>query len=186
MHNQSRPGSHGSGRPERWVPVRRRPARRPRPLRAATLPALLVIASLAACGEGRPAPADVRPLERPLALVASPTLGGNPGLATPLVSVRDVVNSRALVGRRVQVMGRCLAPASEHPLARLQNALDEWQLEAEGIAIYVIGPSPRTCSTGTEPAIVVTAVVAEDTLPPIGDLPPAPRRYLILTGSGPV
>jgi len=147
---------------------------------------LVVIASLAACGEGRPAPADVRPRERPVSLFTSPIGGSEPALATPLVSVRDVVTSRALVGRRVRVMGRCLPPASEHPLARLQNALDEWQLEADGIAIYVIGRSPRVCSAGTDPAIVITAVVAEDTLPPIGDLPPAPRRYLVLAGAGPV
>lgn len=147
---------------------------------------LVVIGSLAACGEGRSAPADARPHERPVSLFTSPITVSEPALATPLVSVRDVVTSRALVGHRVRVMGRCLPPASQHPLVRLQNALDEWQLEADGIAIYVIGRSPRACSAGADPAIVVTGVVAEDTLPPIGDLPPAPRRYLILTGSGPV
>lgn len=103
-----------------------------------------------------------------------------PSLATP--SIRDVVTSRALVGQRVRVTGRCLRPGSEHSLGEPPRPSHEWQLEAEGVAVFVIGPQPRGCRGTDALPLTITALVAEDTLPAIGELPPAPRRFLVFAG----
>ena len=99
-------------------------------------------------------------------------------VSAPLVSIRDVVTSSALVGHRIRIRGRCLSDASEHPLVTIGYASDEWQLEDDGVAIYVLGPAPLACAAGFEDTVSMCALVTEDTLPPIGDLPPAPRRYV--------
>ncbi|HSA56565.1 MAG TPA: hypothetical protein VLE53_12730 [Gemmatimonadaceae bacterium] len=106
-----------------------------------------------------------------------------PPVVTP--SIRDVVSSRALVGHRVRVTGRCLGAGSEHPLGQPPRSRHEWQLEADGVAVFVIGPQPRGCRTGDGRKLTITALVAEDTLPAIGDLPPAPRRFLVFAGEAP-
>lgn len=175
MHNESTSGgltwcALDSSRASRGL--------RPRLGRLARLASAVLIIALAACGEGRSTSAAVHPPSRPpvqrRALHQLVTRTAD----APLVSVRDIVSSRALVGRRIRVMGRCLSSLTEHPLGRLQRARDEWQLEDDGVAIYVIGPSPLTCAAGIEDSVTMCAFVTEDTLPAIGDLPPAPRRYL--------
>lgn len=91
-------------------------------------------------------------------------------------SLRDVVASGALVGRRVRVRGRCLAMQRE---GKPPRARDAWQLSADGVFVYVTGPLPAGCRAMGAVMVTIVAVVAEDTLPAIGDLPPAPRRFLV-------
>jgi hypothetical protein len=100
------------------------------------------------------------------------------------VSPGDVVASRAYVGRQVRVTGRCLTPRDEHPLGPAIGAMDVWQLEWAGVTVYVVGRAPRACTApnASLDTVTITATVAEDTLPAIGDLPPAPRRYLVFGG----
>lgn len=127
-------------------------ARAPRVRRLASLTRALIAAAVVTCGR-----------------VQSQT-----------VSLRDVVTSNALVGRRVRVIGRCPSPAAGRALDRPARMRDAWLLEADGVAVFVTGPPPRVCSTSGASALTIIAVVAEDTLPAIADLPPAPRRYLLL------
>ena len=91
-------------------------------------------------------------------------------------SLRDVVASGALVGRRVRVRGRCLAAQRE---GKPPHGRDAWQLSADGVFVYVTGPLPAGCRAMGAVMVTIVAVVAEDTLPAIGDLPPAPRRFLV-------
>jgi len=92
-------------------------------------------------------------------------------------TVRHLLLSRAFVGRRVRVTGRCLRGV--HPLGEPPR-MNQWQLESDGVAMFVIGNPPPECSlAATGDSLTVIALVAEDTLPAIGDLPPVPRSYLI-------
>jgi hypothetical protein len=99
------------------------------------------------------------------------------GAVVDAPSLREIVSTRVLVGRRVRLQGRCLT------VARLRGPPDahgDWQLEADGVTVFVAGPLPKTCSApGGSDTVTIIARVAEDTLPSIGDLPPAPRRYLV-------
>jgi len=99
------------------------------------------------------------------------------------VPLRDVVASPALVGRRVQVVGRC----SLHLRVpdRPAHSRETWQLEGDGVTVLVVGAPPSACTARHDSSLIVTAVVAEDTLAAIGDLPSAPRRYLVLVESNP-
>ena len=149
--------------------------------------AALVAVLLTGCtGEGAPSHAaagtravasEVRGADSPPAVAPGAVL---PSIATP--SIRDVVTSRALVGLRVRVTGRCLQPGREHALGQPPRPSHEWQLEAEGVAVFVIGPQPRGCRETDLQPVTITALVAEDTLPAIGELPPAPRRFLVFAG----
>ncbi|MEO8138134.1 MAG: hypothetical protein ABI742_00750 [Gemmatimonadota bacterium] len=124
---------------------------------------LLAAALLAGChpgGNGAPAPA------------------GGPLKTT----VHAVLTTPSLTGRMVEVNGRCLgysAPTiakGSPPLTR-----SDWQLEDQGEAIWVSGPLPAGC-TSTTPASapgLVTATVAQDTLPGLGGQSAAPRQYLV-------
>lgn len=96
-----------------------------------------------------------------------------------VVTLREVMSSPTIVGHRVRVVGRC-SPSSlriPEPPARSQDA---WQLEADGAAMLVVGAQPRACVIREPTLLMLTVVVAEDTLAAIGDLPGAPRRYLVL------
>lgn len=153
--------------------------------------AALVAVLLAGCtGDGVASrePGVIRAPEAALAVAADSTPAVTIGGAVPPVgtpSIRDVVASRALVGHRVRVTGRCLESGSEHALGQPPRSRHEWQLEADGVAVFVIGPRPRGCRTGGGATLTITALVAEDTLPAIGDLPPAPRRFLVFAGEAP-
>lgn len=120
--------------------------------------------------------------EAGVADTARPEPIGGTAAALASASIREVVGSRTLVGQRVRVTGRCLRPGTEHALDRPPRSSHEWQLEAEGVAVFVIGPQPRGCRRGDAQPLTITALVAEDTLPAIGDLPPAPRRFLVFAG----
>jgi hypothetical protein len=104
-----------------------------------------------------------------------------PGPPTP-ATVHDRLASDALVGRVVEVTGRCLGYSSptvakgSPPVTR-----SDWQLEDGGEAIWVSGPLPEGC-TATEPAAnpgTIQATVAQDELPDLGGYGKTTRRYLV-------
>jgi hypothetical protein len=45
--------------------------------------------------------------------------------------------------------------------------------------VFVTGTTPIGCAQRNEKVVTVTAFVAEDTLPAIGDLPAVARRFLV-------
>src|SRR5215470_12771053 len=59
------------------------------------------------------------------------------------VSLRDVVATRKLLGRRVRVVGRCSSQlrVPERPAGRLET----WQLEGDGVTVLVVGTPPNGC-----------------------------------------
>jgi hypothetical protein len=127
---------------------------------------------------------------RALLLATAIVAGCHPGSnAAPLPSggpvrttVHALLQSPALVGRTVEVNGRCLGYSSP-TIARGAPPLtrSDWQLEDNGEAIWVSGPLPQGC-TSTTPATapgLVTALVAQDTLPGLGGQAASPRQYLI-------
>jgi len=72
----------------------------------------------------------------------------------PLVTVRQVLQSRNLVGQRVRVAGACA-------LAGAGPSTGAWVLEADGFAVEVRGLVPRTCfrgSDGGEPLTIFAQV----------------------------
>jgi hypothetical protein len=90
--------------------------------------------------------------------------------------------SNALVGRMVEVTGRCLGYSSptvaqgSPPVTK-----SDWQLEDGGEAIWVTGAMPDGC-TATEPAAeasTIQATVAQDELPDLGGYGKTMRRYLV-------
>jgi len=106
-----------------------------------------------------------------------------PGAEAPpdvTASLGDIVASSALVGRRVRLIGRCLTQHGSFELGRPGGVGIVWQLAADGVMVFVAGPPPPGCASRHTPVtVMITALVVEDTLPPIGDLPAAPRRYLV-------
>src|SRR5438128_862471 len=115
----------------------------------------------------------VRPsISRPPALAE--TTGAKPVTAVPpryepdrLASVREILASSSLVGRRVRVAGTCLGYSRPRAVGGPPRTRSDWQLEAEGVAIYVTGPVPPGCSLtdGAKESTTILALVAEDTLP---------------------
>ena len=105
----------------------------------------------------------------------------NDRAAPVAASLRDVMATNALVGRRVRVRGRCLPREGDHVPAQPPRSSGEWQLAADGIAIFVVGPVPSYCAVRGDVVVTIIAVVAEDTLAAIGDLPPSPRRFLVVS-----
>ncbi len=128
----------------------------------------------------------MRPMLVAVAIIAGchPASGGTPAPAGgPLrTTVHAVLTTPSLVGRLVEVNGRCLGYATPTlakgapPVTR-----SDWQLEDKGEAIWVSGPLPAGCTSTTPAAApgLVTATVAQDTLPGLGGQPAAPRQYLI-------
>jgi hypothetical protein len=118
--------------------------------------------------------------DSPRAATVAPRLPNDRATMPPAsVPLRDVLGG-ALVGRRVRVTGRCLRLTGEPGEAPRGPA--EWQLASDGVTVFVVGPVPSACArTGS---VTVIAHVAEDSLAPIGDLPAAPRRYLVIRGGG--
>ncbi|HXE58532.1 MAG TPA: hypothetical protein VNK43_11080, partial [Gemmatimonadales bacterium] len=125
---------------------------------------------------------------------AAAACGPRPGPALPAGSgavppdsivpatVRELIQSSRLVGRRVMVTGRCLGyrvpPVAVGAPPRTRS---DWQLEDGGIAIYVTGPLPAGCSAtaGSPKVDTLVALVSEDTLPSLAGRPAATRRYLV-------
>jgi hypothetical protein len=98
------------------------------------------------------------------------------------VSVHDVLTSPSLVGKAVEVTGRCLGYSvptlaiGSPPVTR-----SDWQLEDQGEAVWVTGSMPDGC-TATTPAgsaSTISALVAQDTMPGLGGQKPAVRQYLV-------
>jgi hypothetical protein len=98
------------------------------------------------------------------------------------VSVHDVLTRPALVGKAVEVTGRCLGYSvptvakGSPPVTR-----SDWQLEDQGEAVWVTGPMPDGC-TATTPApaaSTISALVAQDTMPGLGGQKPVARQYLV-------
>ena len=107
---------------------------------------------------------------------APPPSGGGPTTAT----VHEILTTPALVGRTVDVTGRCLGYSAPFiakgspPLTR-----SDWQLEDQGEAVWVSGALPTGCSA-TQPAVgrsTISAVVAQDTLSGLGM--GGVRQYLV-------
>ncbi len=93
-------------------------------------------------------------------------------------TLRELLTTRAHLGRHVRVFGRCVR--GPHALGQPPRA-NQWQLEADGVAMFVIGARPSECALAARTdTLTISALVAEDTLPAIGDLPSVPRPYLIL------
>ena len=146
---------------------------------------LLCVSALAiaccSCGDERlrSARGDTAGRER-----ATETLGARVArLAVPTehaAPLREVFSSPTIVGRRVRVVGRCMSPSPlsvPEPPARSGQL---WRLEADGTTVLVVGARPGACSSLEPRLVTLTAVVAEDTLAAIADLPAVPRRYLVL------
>ena len=96
-------------------------------------------------------------------------------------TVREIVASGALVGRRVRVAGRCLGYSTPRAVGGPPRTRSDWQLEDDGVAIYVTGPLPVGCSPteGARETTTILAIVAEDTLSARRERPATARRYLV-------
>ncbi|MEJ2215482.1 MAG: hypothetical protein P8099_02590 [Gemmatimonadota bacterium] len=93
----------------------------------------------------------------------------------PVATIAQLLASDALVGQQVQVTGVCLAKKDQSATGPAPEGKDDWQLGADGVAIWVVGARPAGC--GTDPVTVV-ATVAQDQLPGHGKKAGAMRRYL--------
>lgn len=99
----------------------------------------------------------------------------------PTVAIQELLDSDTYVGKTVRVTGRCLGYGKPVAVGGPPLTRSDWQLEANGVAIYVSGPLPQGCSPtegATEPTTML-ARVEEDTLPALGERPATPRRYLV-------
>ena len=97
-----------------------------------------------------------------------------------VASLREIVARRALVGHLVRVTGRCHESVRQRPIGQSPRTQPSWLLEADGVMVFVTGTTPVTCAGKSGLALVtLTAFVAEDTLPAIGDLPAVARRFLV-------
>ena len=97
--------------------------------------------------------------------------GPVPAATTPTVTVRQVLTTQALVGETVLVAGRCLgkeAPAVAQGSRPFSGRV--WQLEDNGVAVWVAGRMPAGCGNGSA---LIKARVAQDSLPKL-----SPRRWV--------
>jgi hypothetical protein len=102
---------------------------------------------------------------------------------TLLYTVANLLETSELVGETVRVKGRCLGYGSDLVIGTPPRTRSDWVLEDNGKAIYVTGPFPPGCS-GLEPGkepVVITGVVAVDTLTSLADGSKTPRYFLIAT-----
>ncbi len=67
----------------------------------------------------------------------------------PVVTVRQVIQTASLVGRRVRVAGACA-------LAGAGPSTGAWVLEADGFSVEVRGLVPRTCFRGSDGGEILT------------------------------
>jgi hypothetical protein len=102
--------------------------------------------------------------------------------ATPVdtvASLREIVGRRTLVGHLVRITGRCHDTVRRSPLGQSPRTQPAWLLESDGVMVFVTGTTPTACAERNAAVVTVTAFVAEDTLPAIGDLPAVARRFLV-------
>lgn len=116
-----------------------------------------------------------------LSVACHPASGGS--TPTPAkVSVHDVLTTPSLVGKAVEVTGRCLG-YSVPTLAKGPPPVtrSDWQLEDGGEAVWVNGTLPPGCTATTpaESASTISAVVAQDTTASLGGQAPLVRQYLV-------
>jgi len=133
---------------------------------------LVAIASAAACSAARTGQRDTTS-----SVAIEPTASIN--IVTPLRVVRD---SAAFVGRTITVRGRCLEISAIRAQGPPPRARSDWQIDDGDVALFVVGPRPADCpvAEGSRANLMVTARVAEDTVPlRIGGVPQA-RRFLLL------
>jgi hypothetical protein len=118
-----------------------------------------------------------------LALVIGcrPHTAGQTPSADQSTTIRDVLGGDVTVGQQVSVTGRCLPRSALRAVGGPPVTLSDWQLGEGNIAIYVTGSRPGGCSAmeGSTGPITIEAVVAQDTLPALGNRPATPRRYLV-------
>jgi hypothetical protein len=102
------------------------------------------------------------------------------------VTVPALLGSNQWNGMTVRVSGQCLGyrvpPVAVGGPPRTRS---DWQLAADGAAIYVTGPLPQGCSAteGSTGLIGIVATVREDSLPSLGGQPSRSRRYLEWNGT---
>jgi hypothetical protein len=105
---------------------------------------------------------------------------------TDQVTIPTLLASSEWNGKMVQVSGQCLGyrvpPVAIGGPPRTRS---DWQLAADGVAIYVTGPLPQGCSAteGSTGIIGIMATVREDSLPSLGAQPSRARRYLEWNGT---
>ncbi len=105
--------------------------------------------------------------------------GPAPAVAAPKVTVREVLTMQALVGETVVVSGRCIGDATP-AVAKGSRPFSGsvWQFEDNGVAVWVAGPKPAGCGSGSA-AAQLTARVVQDSLP-LFSRPRATRQYLVV------
>ena len=142
---------------------------------------LVVTALLAACSRAKPDAAAAGAPEGSVRPKPPPTAQPSTDARPPLHTVREVLDSSALVGQRVRVAGRCLGYGGKLAEGAPPRTPRDWQLESGGVAVYVVGVLPPGCSAteGGRDTVTITATVAQDTLPALGGGPGRPRRYLM-------
>jgi hypothetical protein len=97
-----------------------------------------------------------------------------------VASLRAIVAGRSLVGHLVTITGRCHDMGQHGALGQSPRTQPAWLLESDGVMVFVTGTTPQVCAGRRGvPTVTVTAFVAEDTLPAIGDLPAVARRFLV-------
>lgn len=151
-------------------------SRRPSLAQRTWLRAVLTVALVTGCAGDSAIPAG-----RKKETLPSRRLLNDRSAAPVAASLRDVMATNALVGLRVRVRGRCLPRESDYSPAEPPRSSGEWQLAADGISIFVVGPLPGHCVARGDVMVTITAVVAEDTLAAIGEFPPSPRRFLVVS-----
>jgi hypothetical protein len=117
-----------------------------------------------------------------MAVAACHPANGGSVPAPQKVSVHDVLTTPSLVGKAVEVNGRCLGYSvptvakGSPPVTR-----SDWQLEDKGEAVWVNGPMPQGCSATApaESASTISALVAQDSLTMLGGQKPVLRQYLV-------
>ena len=151
---------------------------------AARVARTLVVGSATVLGTlaCRPSRGAKRPADSagPYAVGTAPGVPAADGTEMSL-SVREVVETPGLVRRRVQVTGVCVGYTAAGIAAMPPITRSDWILEADDARVFVSGPFPDGCTAttrGTHPVTIV-GEVGEDTLPPLGDRPVAPRRFLL-------
>ena len=96
------------------------------------------------------------------------------------VSVRELVNGAVHVGKVVRTRGQCIGystPVAEGSPPRTRS---DWQLEDDGIAVWIVGAFPTGCTGagGDGTIITVSGLVAEDTVVALNGRAHV-RRFLI-------
>lgn len=99
----------------------------------------------------------------------------------PLVPIQNIANGGVEPGTRVRVQGTCLGYSRILAGGPQPRTRSDWQLAADSVGLWVVGPYPPGCS-GTVPSAtpgIYDATVAVDTVPGLGGTPARRRFYLV-------